>query len=234
MSVDAQSAISSPAALDRPFYFIVVLWGERFRDSFLDFCLASALSPGNIPALQKSRRSKYLITTRPKTGGDGDAPMFRLLKSFLEPVYIEIPPCPPGRSGYQHMSIGHRIACERRASRRRLCGDPHAGLHAVGRRCCALAAACAEAARNSFLRPRCASARSRFWRTCANWVSCQRTTTARTPPLLALPAGRWSMPPSTASIARHWPMNGMHPASWPSVRRRGGVCPAKTASCCTA
>ena len=66
MSADAQSAISSPAALDRPFYFIVVLWGERFRKYFLDFCLASALSPGNIPALLASRRSKFLIATRPE------------------------------------------------------------------------------------------------------------------------------------------------------------------------
>jgi len=113
MSVDAQSAISSPAALDRPFYFIVVLWGERFRNYFLDYCLASALSPGNIPALRKSRRSRFLIATRPEDwAAMRDTPVFRLLESYLEPVYIEIPPCPPGRSGYQHMSIGHRIACE--------------------------------------------------------------------------------------------------------------------------
>ena len=52
MSIDAQSAKSSPATLDRPFYFMVVLWGERFRNYFLDYCLASALSPGNIPALE--------------------------------------------------------------------------------------------------------------------------------------------------------------------------------------
>ena len=113
MPVDVQSAVSSPAALDRPFYFIVVLWGERFRNYFLDFCLASALSPGNMPALQTSRRSKFLIATRPEDwAAMRDTPMFRLLERYVEPVYIEIPPCPPGRSGYQHMSIGHRIACE--------------------------------------------------------------------------------------------------------------------------
>jgi hypothetical protein len=113
MSVDGQSAIFSPAALDRPFYFIVVLWGERFRNYCLDFCLASALSSGNIPALQKSRRSKFLIATRPEDwAAMRDTSIFRLLENYLEPVYIEIPPCPAGRSGYQHMSIGHRIACE--------------------------------------------------------------------------------------------------------------------------
>ena len=55
MPVDAPSAIQSPATRERPFYFIVVLWGERFRNYFLDFALASALSPGNIPALHASR-----------------------------------------------------------------------------------------------------------------------------------------------------------------------------------
>src|SRR5580704_9946579 len=37
--------------LDRPFYFIVVLWGERFREYFLEYCAPSLLSPGNLPAL---------------------------------------------------------------------------------------------------------------------------------------------------------------------------------------
>jgi hypothetical protein len=113
MSVAAQSAVSSPPALDRAFYFIVVLWGERFRQCFLDFCLASVLSPANIPALTASRRNKFLIATRPEDWTAlRDAPMFRLLERYVEPVYIEIPPCPPGRSGCQHMGTGHRLACE--------------------------------------------------------------------------------------------------------------------------
>jgi hypothetical protein len=113
MSVATESAKSSPDVLERAFYFIVVLWGERFRDYFLKFCLASALSPGNIPALNTSPRSKFLIATRP---GDWAAmrgsDMFQLLERYIDPVFIEIPPCPPDRSAYQHMSIGHRMACE--------------------------------------------------------------------------------------------------------------------------
>jgi hypothetical protein len=113
MSFDAQSAVSSPATLDRAFYFIVVLWGERFRNYFLDFCLASVLSPSNIPALRTSRRNKFLIATRPEDwAAMCNTAMFQLLERYVEPVYIEIPPCPPGRSSYQHMSTGHRIACE--------------------------------------------------------------------------------------------------------------------------
>ena len=113
MSVTAESTTATAAALDRPFYFLVVLWGERFRRYFLDYCLASALSPGNIPALRTSRRSKFLIATRPEDwSAMRSTRTFALLERYVEPVFIEIPPCPPSRSGYQHMSIGHRAACE--------------------------------------------------------------------------------------------------------------------------
>ena len=115
MPVASEGAIMSPAAEvdDRAFYFIVVLWGARFCKYFLEFCLASALSPGNLPALKSSRRSKFLIATRPDDWAAMRlSPMFQLLERFAEPVYIEIPPCPPERSGCQHMGIGHRMACE--------------------------------------------------------------------------------------------------------------------------
>jgi hypothetical protein len=34
-----------------------------------------------------------------------------LLAHYVEPVFIEIPPCPPDQSGCQHMGIGHKLAC---------------------------------------------------------------------------------------------------------------------------
>jgi hypothetical protein len=109
----APSTNSTSESFDRAFYFVVVLWGERFRRYFLEFCLASVLSPGNIPALKTSRRSKFLIATRPDDwAAMRDTRMFQLLARYVEPVYIEIPSCPPGRSAYQHMSVGHRLACE--------------------------------------------------------------------------------------------------------------------------
>jgi hypothetical protein len=101
------------AVLERPFYFIVVLWGARFRDYFLEYCLPSLLAAGNLPALSTKTPSKFLIVTRPEDWAAMAAtPIFRLLCSHVTPVYIEIAPCPPGRSGCQHMSEGHRVACE--------------------------------------------------------------------------------------------------------------------------
>jgi hypothetical protein len=112
LAVQSAELSSAPAASERPFYFIVILWGERFRDYFLEFCLPSLLSPGNIPALEPSRRSKFLIATRPDDwAAMKGTEIFRTLERHLEPVFVELPPCPPNRSGYQHMSVGHGLAC---------------------------------------------------------------------------------------------------------------------------
>jgi len=101
------------AALDRPFHIIVVLWGELFRNYFLNYCLPSLLSPGNIPALATRQKSKLVLATRPE---DWEAmratPIFRLAERYVQPVFIEIPPCPKDKSGCEHMGIGHKLACE--------------------------------------------------------------------------------------------------------------------------
>jgi hypothetical protein len=99
--------------LERPFYFIIVLWGERFREYFLEYCVPSLLASQNLPALSTRTPSKLLIATRPEDWAAIQAtPIFRVLSRYVLPVYIEIPPCPPGRTGYQHMGLGHRIACD--------------------------------------------------------------------------------------------------------------------------
>jgi hypothetical protein len=94
--------------LDRPFHFIVVLWGERFRNYFLEYCLPSLLAPGNIPALSTRTPGKFLIATRPEDwAAIKDTPIFRLMERHILPVYIELPPCPPDRVGCVHMGVGH-------------------------------------------------------------------------------------------------------------------------------
>lgn len=99
------------AILARPFHFIVVLWGERFRNYFLEYCLPSLLSPGNIPALSTRAPGKFLIASRPEDwAAMKETPIFRLMERYIAPVYVELPPCPPGRAGCTHMGIGH-ILC---------------------------------------------------------------------------------------------------------------------------
>jgi hypothetical protein len=97
----------------RPFYFMVVLWGKRFRDYFLDFCLPTLLAPNNIPALKRERRSKFLICTTPEDwSAIAQTPIFAQLKRYAEPTFIEIPAAPPGVSGCQHMGVGHKKAMD--------------------------------------------------------------------------------------------------------------------------
>lgn len=98
----------------RPFYFNVVLWGKRFRDYFLDLCLPSLLSPGNIPALENKAGSKFLIAA-PRDDWDAmrTTAIWRRLEREIEPVLLEIPYPAPGVSGCQHMGVGHILATER-------------------------------------------------------------------------------------------------------------------------
>ena len=39
-----------------PFYFLVVFWGAKHREYFVDYCLSGLLAPGNIPALDRPAR----------------------------------------------------------------------------------------------------------------------------------------------------------------------------------
>ena len=95
----------------RPFYFIAVVWGERYIHYLLNHCIASLLSPGNIPALLNRGKNKFLIaTTEADWASMLDRPIFRMLKEYIEPVLVPIPPCPQGESACVHMGIGHKLA----------------------------------------------------------------------------------------------------------------------------
>ena len=101
------------SSLDRPFHFITVVWGKEYSKCFLEYCVASFLSPGNLPALATRQRSKFIIATLPADWEYMSAtPIFRRLSEFVELVFIEIPPCPKGKSGCEHMGVGHKAACQ--------------------------------------------------------------------------------------------------------------------------
>jgi hypothetical protein len=108
-----EQALALSRSLERPFYFILVVWGERFRNYFLDLGLPTLLSPGNLPALRTRQRSKFLICTPPEDWTALQAaPIFHLLGQYVDVVHIEIPHCPSVVSGCVHMGIGHRRGCE--------------------------------------------------------------------------------------------------------------------------
>lgn len=97
-----------------PFYFICVFWGAEFRLLFQRFCLASLLSPKNIPALDNRTANRFVICT---TAEDWTALQqtaeYRLMIRVIEPLFIEIPAPQSRGNKYLVMSSGHRLAAER-------------------------------------------------------------------------------------------------------------------------
>lgn len=117
---DESSRQSSRAKLAMPpFYFGVVFWGEEFRNYFLDYCLASLLAPGNVPALENKADSRFLICTTP---ADWEAmqnhPIYALLKREIEPVLIEMSLPGNSESKMRVMSSGHKAIADEMHRRR--------------------------------------------------------------------------------------------------------------------
>lgn len=98
--------------LERPFYLIFAVWGERYRNYLLRYCLPSLLAPGNVPALTTKRRSKLLLATLPEDWAVmRETAVIKAAEQFLDIVYLEMPPCPPDKVPVDHMGKGHLLAC---------------------------------------------------------------------------------------------------------------------------
>jgi len=97
----------------RPFYFVMVVWGEEYRNYFLEYCLPSLLAPGNIPAISKNRPAKYLIAT---TAADWElmrqTAVFQQLSHYVATKFIELPFCPGDRPYWMQNIVGHKLCCD--------------------------------------------------------------------------------------------------------------------------
>jgi hypothetical protein len=84
---------SAPVAVGRTrpcFDFMVAFWGQRYREYFIDFCLASLLAPNNLPLLRSDDGHRFLIAT---TSEDWrailDLAVFKQLRKYATPTLIE-------------------------------------------------------------------------------------------------------------------------------------------------
>jgi hypothetical protein len=107
--------ISDPA-----FCFMLVVWGERYRRYFTDYCLPSLLAPNNIPSLVNRHDSRFAIATTLQDWAELEKhEVFKSLKTYIEPVLCELPPFGEADNKMRVMSSGHRMlsnyAFERRA-----------------------------------------------------------------------------------------------------------------------
>jgi hypothetical protein len=90
---DAQARRLRAASRRRRFAVIgSVVWGQRFVDKFMDYCLPSLLAPGNIPSLARKRKVVHSIVT---TEADRDRivahPAFARLRELAEVVFTCFP-----------------------------------------------------------------------------------------------------------------------------------------------
>jgi hypothetical protein len=102
------AADCSRSAGDPAFCFMLVVWGERFRRYFSDYCLPSLLAPNNIPCIANKRDSKFAIATTAEDWAElNKLDVFKLLKSHIEPVFLELPPFAAADPKMMVMSSGH-------------------------------------------------------------------------------------------------------------------------------
>jgi hypothetical protein len=91
------------------FCFMMVVWGERYRRYFTDYCLPSLLAPNNIPAIGNKADSRFAIaTTAADWAALNELAVFRRLRSHIEPVFLELPPFGEADSKMLVMSSGHK------------------------------------------------------------------------------------------------------------------------------
>src|SRR5262245_25223165 len=91
------------------FCFMLVVWGERYRRYFSDYCLPSLLAPNNIPCIANKRDSKFAIATTPEDWAElTKLDVFKLLKSHIEPVLLELQPFTAVDPEMMEMSSGHK------------------------------------------------------------------------------------------------------------------------------
>ena len=87
-----------------------MVWGDQFRNYFLQYCLASLLSPGNIPALAGSRPAEFIIAT---TAEDWQAmretAIFQELQRHAKPIFLELPPRPPTQPNWERSVTGIKL-----------------------------------------------------------------------------------------------------------------------------
>jgi hypothetical protein len=95
-------------------YLGLTFWGEEYRRYFVDFCLASLLAPGNIPAIRDKSSARLLLATT-----DGDwaelqtEPLFLVAKTLIPVEHVPFASGANWDARMGSMSEGHRLLAQR-------------------------------------------------------------------------------------------------------------------------
>ncbi len=94
--------------MNRPLYFYVFFWGERYRRYFADLLLRSLLAPGNFPKLERSGGHKFLVCCPAFDWAEiAHHPAIAAAARHIEVVHVEVEPPPAGHHPVDHMAVGH-------------------------------------------------------------------------------------------------------------------------------
>lgn len=105
-----------PGNAGAPTFIGLTFWGEEYRRYFLDYCLASLMSPNNVPAIRNKRDARFLIAT---TQDDWDAmqtePIFIAAREHIgiELVRHDVPGYVGNDTKMMVMSQGHKLLAQR-------------------------------------------------------------------------------------------------------------------------
>lgn len=71
------------------YHFIVPVWGRAYVDMFVNYCIPSQLSEGNIPALPRGMTSYHILTHPEDVESIREAASVKLLKNYCDVVIEE-------------------------------------------------------------------------------------------------------------------------------------------------
>ena len=106
------------ATVSRPFYFLLSLWGEKYRNYFVDRCLPTLLAPGNFSVLRSADGHRLLIAT---TRSDWEAmeglPIMAKAREYVTPQFVEVglpdaDSSPGGEGAIRHHAKCQKQLCE--------------------------------------------------------------------------------------------------------------------------
>ncbi len=95
-------------------YLGLTFWGEEYRRYFVDFCLASLLAPGNIPAIKDKRSARFLIATTDRDWAELQSEsLFAAAKALIAVEHVPFTSGANWDARMASMSEGHRLLARR-------------------------------------------------------------------------------------------------------------------------
>lgn len=106
---------------DKPFYFIVPVWGEEYVKMTIKVLLRSCLSINNIPAINNLKKSKIIfVSDQTSYQSIAESEIFVLLKQYIEPLFIPID-IKKNNNKYTHQTIAYMYGTEQAQKVKAVC-----------------------------------------------------------------------------------------------------------------